>query len=258
MKIFKSRSKNFYYLLYRLVNPLFDPVKLLLGLHGYVWFVRDAIRYHLLDKNAKILSFNLYPKLDEKTSLTSFDSHYFYLPFWAFEHILKKKPRHHVDVGSTYLLSGYVSKITKATFVDIRPIPVSLKNLNVIKGSVLNLPYKDDSVESLSCLHVAEHIGLGRYGDPIDPNGTKKACRELGRVLAKNGSLYFCLPIGKDRLCFNAHRIHSPQEIINYFKNLKLVEFSVVDDKGNFIKNTDPAKYSDEDYGCGMFLFTKL
>jgi hypothetical protein len=257
MKVFKSKNKNSLYFIYRLINPIFDPLKAFTGLTGYFWFIRDAFRYKSLQRKAKIFSSNLYPILNEKTPLTSFDSHYFYHPLWVFQHIYNKKPKHHIDVGSTYALSGYLSIITKVTFIDIRPIQTELKNLTIKNASVLDLPYRTNSVESLSCLHVAEHIGLGRYGDPIDPEGTKKACTELTRVLAKNGFLYFCLPIGKERLCFNAHRVHSPDTILKYFHGLKLMEFTVVNDEGKYIKNTNPYKYRDLNYGCGMFLFTK-
>lgn len=257
MKVFKSKPKNFAYFLYRLINPIFDPVKFLQGIYGYFWFLRDLTIYKIKDPKSKLVNGNLFPILSDKTSFTSFDAHYFYHQLWAFEHIFKKKPEEHVDVGSAYQFVGFISKITKVTFIDIRPMQVFLKNLYPKKGSILDLPYKDNSIKSLSCLNVAEHIGLGRYGDPIDPHGTKKACKELSRVLAKNGLLYFCVPIGKNRTCFNAHRVHSPETIIRYFKKLKLVEFSVVDDIGIYTDNTDSKKYNNINYGCGMFLFKK-
>jgi hypothetical protein len=104
---------------------------------------------------------------------------------------------------------------------------------------------------------VAEHIGLGRYGDPLDPLGTFKACKELQRVLASGGNLYFALPVGKPRVCFNAHRIHSPDQILEYFAELKLVEFSFVNDEGHFLQNVEPDIARDAKYGCGLFQFTK-
>jgi hypothetical protein len=85
----------------------------------------------------------------------------------------------------------------------------NLDNFISKRGSILLIPYENNSIKSLSCLYVAEHIGLGRYGDPLDPFGTKKAAKELSRVLALDGNLYFSLPIGKPKLYFNAHRIHS-------------------------------------------------
>lgn len=257
MRVLKSKPKNFAYFFYRLINPIFDPIKLVQGIYGYFWYIKDLIKYKIKDPKAELINTNLYPILYEKTSFTSFDAHYFYNLLWIFEHILKNKPKQHIDVGSSYQLVGLLSKITKVTFIDIRPMQVSLKNFYSKKGNILNLPYKNNSIKSLSSLHVAEHVGLGRYGDPIDPKGTEKACKELSRVLAKNGLLYFSLPIGKSRICFNAHRIHPSETILKYFKNLKLIEFSVVDDDKNYIANANPKKYNNINYGCGMFLFKK-
>jgi hypothetical protein len=119
------------------------------------------------------------------------------------------------------------------------------------------MPFKNDSVVSLSCLHVAEHIGLGRYGDPLDPLGTKKACKELARILAPAGNLYFSLPVGKPKLCFNAHRIHSPKQIIEYFSGLEIVNFCAIDDEGKFRKDVDMSAFENATYACGLFHFTK-
>lgn len=257
MRVFKSQNKNRIYLIYRLIRPIFDPIKFYQGITGYYWYIRDMYRYNSRTNKKIRLDSQLFPILDEKVSLTPFDAHYFYQELWVFENILKKKPLMHIDIGSSYHMSGYLSKIVKSTFVDLRPIPASLKNLDIKKGDILKLPYKNDSITSLSCLHVAEHIGLGRYGDEIDPEGTKKACTELTRVLAKGGRLFFSLPIGKDRVCFNAHRVQSVKTIKNYFNKLKLESFSVVDDDGKFHENVNINKFSNMNYGCGLFMFTK-
>jgi SAM-dependent methyltransferase len=258
MKVFESKSKNLAYFFYRLINPIFDPIKFFQGIYGYFWYMRDLIVYKIKNPKAKLLNINLFPVLNEKTSFTLFDAHYFYQQIWAFENIMKAKPKGHVDIGSTYQMSGYLSKIVPTIFVDIRPINTQLKNLKVRKGDILNLPFEDDSVESLSCLHVVEHIGLGRYGDKIDPNGPKKACKELSRILKKGGRLYFSIPVGKKKICFNAHRVIPYGEILNYFKRLKLVNFSLIDDKGKFIKKTQTKMINNLNYGCGLFEFKKI
>lgn len=69
--------------------------------------------------------------------------------------------------------------------------------------------------------------------------------------------MYFSLPVGKPGLCFNAHRIHSPEQILEYFSDLKLVEFSGVDDKGNFLENIDLSELGNQAYACGMFWVRK-
>lgn len=257
MKVFKKKSQNFAYLIYRIISPIIDPITLLSGIYGYFIFIRDFVLYKIKDPKSKIYFKNIYPMVHDKTQFTHLDAHYFYQQLWVFEKVLLNKPKTHVDVASTYQMSGYLSKITPTTFIDYRPIQTNLKNLNVLRGDILNLGFKDDSVESISCLHVVEHIGLGRYGDRLDPNGTVKACKELQRVLKKGGKLYLSLPVGKEKICFNAHRIHDPETILKYFDKLKLVSYSVVDDDGNYYENFGLHKSKILNYGCGMFEFIK-
>lgn len=232
--------------------------KILSGLCKYPGYIRDMLQYSRMDGAEEIKLADTYPCLFDKTAQTGVDSHYFYQDIWAFKKICSLKPNYHVDVGSSVGFIGFLSAVMEVHFVDIRPLKVSnMKNIKSVKGSILEMPYEDGLLKSLSCLHVAEHIGLGRYGDPLDPLGTKKATAELIRCLAPNGNLFFALPIGKPRLCFNAHRIHSPQQIVEYFGELELVEFSATGDDKQFIEGADPAEYVNQRYACGMFWFRK-
>jgi hypothetical protein len=229
--------------------------KLLHAVLEYPKYIKDMRKYSKMDGAEKIRLADTYPCLFDRTSKTKIDSHYFYQQLWAFKKIYALSPKLHVDVGSSTDFVSLLSVITQVHFVDIRPLDIcSFENLKNIKGSLLDLPYEDNSLESISCLHVAEHIGLGRYGDPLDPLGTKKAAGELTRCLAIGGNLLFSLPVGKPRLCFNAHRIHSPWHIIDYFKSLKLVELSGTGDDKRFIENIDIKVLEN---ACGMFWFRK-
>lgn len=197
------------------------------------------------------------PRFGEDSDAHGIDFHYFHQGIWTARHLAQDKPGGHVDVGSQDYLVGHLSTLTQVTSVELRPLPVATENLFHIRGSVTDLPFQNDSVRSLSCLHVAEHIGLGRYGDPLDPDGTEKACRELARVLAPSGILYFSVPIGRERIEFNAHRVHRPQTILNYFGNLRLDEFSAVTDQGSFVRDADITAFDDARYALGLFRFTK-
>jgi hypothetical protein len=106
-------------------------------------------------------------------------------------------------------------------------------------------------------MHTVEHIGLGRYGDPIDPNGDIKAGAELKRVLQEEGYLLFVTPVGQPKIEFNAHRIYSYEMILDMFNELELKEFSLVTDSGDFIENANPDIVKEQKYGCGCFLFKK-
>ena len=109
------------------------------------------------------------------------------------------------------------------------------------------------SLRSLSSLHVFEHIGLGRYGDPIGAKHLDSAVSEVLRVLAKGGNFFFAVPIGIQRLEYNAQRVFAVSTVMEMFKSLELVEFSVVTDADNLILNADTDGYGDAQYSCGLF-----
>jgi hypothetical protein len=104
------------------------------------------------------------------------------------------------------------------TVVDTRPLPVSIEGFTFIQDGATTLSSFDDaSVESLSCLHALEHFGLGRYGDPVDPDAPFKALRSFEWVLKPAGRLYLGVPIGRERLEFNGHRIFGPSTVFRTF-----------------------------------------
>jgi hypothetical protein len=134
---------------------------------------------------------------------------------------------------------------------------VRQSGLYCVAADINYLPFASGSVTSLSCLHVIEHIGLGRYGDPINADGARQAAEELQRVIARGGTFYLSTPIGRERVCFNAHRVFAPATILSFFSQLTLTRFSYVSDNGSFIENANPAEVSQLDYGCGFFEFRK-
>jgi SAM-dependent methyltransferase len=197
------------------------------------------------------------PQLLDRTATTPYDPHYTHQDAWAAREIHRRMPRWHVDVGSRVSFVAGLAAFVPVTFVDLRPLDAAIPGLEPLEGSLLDLPFERETVESLSCLHVAEHIGLGRYGDPLDPDGTRKAARELERVLAPGGRLYFSLPVGEARTEFNAHRVHDPREIPALFGALRLAAFSGVDDAGRWHAELEPDDLAGARWGCGFYTFTR-
>lgn len=110
-------------------------------------------------------------------------------------------------------------------------------------------------------MHVVEHVGLGRYGDKVDPEGDLRAIKELQRVVKTGGDLLLVLPIGRPRVQFNAHRIYSSQSVKHLFASWDLIEFYLIPDKGYSeepILNPSDEVSSKQEYGCGCFWFKKL
>jgi len=109
-------------------------------------------------------------------------------------------------------------------------------------------------------MHVLEHIGLGRYGDPLDPEGDIKAINELIRVVKPGGYLLVAVPVGQARICFNAHRVYNNQQFINYFTGMELVEMSLIPDGDaptGLIINPPESMIDSQHYGCGCYWFKK-
>jgi len=250
------RDRKLVLFIYRICLPLVDINKFLASVTGVFWYIPNLIKY-MIESKTWLINLDMYPILDEKTKITGVDYQYLYQQLWVFNEVNKLKPKDHYDIGSTYQMSGYIAGITNAHFLDIRPVKVDIDNLELLEGSIENLPFEDNSLESVSCLHVIEHIGLGRYGDNMNINGSEIACRELGRVVKKGGYLYLSTPIGRERVCFNAHRVFNPNTILNYFKDFELEEFNMVDDEGKLYKDIKVKEFKDKEYSLGMFKLRK-
>jgi len=199
-----------------------------------------------------------YPCLNDKTATTAFDGHYIYHTAWAARVLAHSKPNKHIDIGSYLYFSTITSAFIPIDFYDYRPVKLELSDLCSKHCDLVNLPFKSNSIHSLSCMHTIEHVGLGRYGDPIDPNGDLKAIREIRRVTAKKGNLLMVVPIGKKKLQFNAHRIYDYIEFLSYFPDFKLNQFALVTDTNNFVINPSVAKINKQIYGCGCFWLQKI
>lgn len=108
-------------------------------------------------------------------------------------------------------------------------------------------------------MHTIEHIGLGRYGDPIDPNGDRRALSELQRVVAEGGSLLIVVPIGKPRIQYNSHRIYDPEMIKEMLPDLQLHTWSLLPDDSTDGLIEDPSRdfALQQRYGCGCFWFKR-
>lgn len=199
----------------------------------YFHFLREYRTFQALnrvDGRFSLDFFQQYPCLFDKTHETPFEPHYVYHPAWATRILRKINPKKHIDISSTVTFCSMISAFIPTDFYDIRPANIKLTGLTTKRGDLLALPFRDNSLESISCMHTIEHIGLGRYGDPLDPGGDLKAIAELIRVTKPGGSILFVTPVGKKCLRFNAHRIYAYKDIVSSFLGCELKEFSLVPD----------------------------
>lgn len=192
--------------------------------------------------------------------------HYFAQDIWGAKKIWKANPKEHYDIGSR--LDGFIAHLLvfrdTVNYIDIRPLPNEIEGLHFIQGDASDLTtIEDASIESLSSFHAVEHFGLGRYGDPIDPEACFKALHNFARIISKQGHLYLGVPIGpRNKVVFNAHRIFTVKTIIEELKELKLIDFALITPQEQNYKKillTEIDKLNEEvtDYSCGLFEFVK-
>lgn len=238
-----------------------NPYLFVSGLRHAPRFIREYRTYRRLQTDDfPLTTDDLQPILaDYRGQAGIARGHYFHQDLWAARAIVARAPARHVDIGSR--IDGFVAHlltVMPVSVIDIRPLESDVDGLTFQQGDATHLSaIPSDSLESVSSLHAVEHIGLGRYGDAVDPDGWRKALAELRRILAPGGRLYLSVPVGRQRVCFNAHRIFHPATIVAACAPLRLINFSAVGDDERLHVDVPLETVAAANHACGLFLFTK-
>jgi hypothetical protein len=171
---------------------------------------------------------------------------YFYQDIMVANHILNQKSNRHVTIGSNITgFVGHVATFMPITVCDIRPLgTISHHNIDFVQRDfgdpcADNSDLVSDSVSCLSCLH---HVGIGRYGDPINPDAPFLVLDHLSQLVAPGGFLYLGTTVGPEsRVIFNQSRVFTVQEILEHLPNFDLARFDYYNPVGNVIhENLSP------------------
>ena len=256
------------------VRPL---VHLLLGfnlrkklsiMRGMGWYFSDLFKIRKqLKQQSNFQVSSLYPILSDKFDHAGvMKGHYFHQDLLIAKKIYQNGPKKHVDIGSR--IDGFIAHVAVFREVEVFDIRGMESDVGNVIFKQADLSARDFDLEnytdSISSLHAIEHFGLGRYGDSIDVNGHIKAIENIWKCLKPGGVFYFSVPIGPQRIEFNAHRIFSVSYLLNLFsEKYDLVSFSFVDDAGDLILNQPIDKFEEINsnfscnYGCGIFELRK-
>ena len=158
---------------------------------------------------------------------------YFFQDMWAAREIYRSNVKHVYDIGSR--IDGFIAHLlameVNVTLLDIRPFPHKIEGLNFIQADAMHMDgIEDNSLETVSGLCSFEHFGLGRYSDPIDYEGWKKALHAVKRKMKVGGTFYLSVPVGpRNKVAFNAHRVFNPVTIAaEMLPEVSLHEFSYI------------------------------
>jgi SAM-dependent methyltransferase len=211
---------------------------------------------------------NLYPCIEDRYEKSGIASgHYFHQDLLIANKIYIHKPVKHVDIGSR--IDGFVAHVASFREIevfDIRELTGVISNINFRRLDITDRDFVlSDYCDSVSCLHALEHFGLGRYGDRVDYNGHLLGWENIYKMLKKEGKLYFSVPIGVQRIEFNAHRVFSLEYVMNNMigSRYKVDSFSYVNDSGDLVKDAvlDERSLKSSfslNYGCGIFELSKI
>ena len=244
-----------------------DPVIFINAIRGIPFYLNDRVKIKKQKgKDSNFYFGRNYPILGERFSESgTMTGHYFHQDLFVARKIFNDNPNKHVDIGSR--TDGFVAHLAvfrKIEVLDIREQTSRVKNVSFRKADLMQLP--DDMTnycDSISALHSIEHFGLGRYGDPVYYYGYLKALENITKILQSRGKFYFSVPIGPQRIEFNAHRVFSVKYLLELLnKDFILNSFSFIDDAGDFheevllIPENIESSFSCT-YGCGIFELTK-
>lgn len=253
---------------YRIANIFgFNPLVLIDSIRGIPAYFRDLsiIKKQKGPDNSFVFGPSFLMLGDRYEESGKMSGHYFHQDIFVARRILVNNPERHVDVGSrTDGFVAHVAVFRKIEVLDIRDQESKVRNVSFRQADILHLTDNMiNAFDSVSSLHAIEHIGLGRYGDPADYFGHLKAINNISRMLVVGGKFYFSVPIGNQRIEFNAHRIFSVRYLMDLFqRGFILNNFSFVDDVGDLhedveMSSDEVAKNFGCQFGCGIFELTK-
>lgn len=236
---------------------------------GALLYQKDRVKYEELIKGRSQYSFALDPfydypiYIDRFAQAGSLDA-YFWQDLWAAKLVFKLNPGKHYDIGSR--VDGFIGHLASfrdnIILIDVRELNGTIPGVSFFQADATNLEeIENDCIESISALCSLEHFGLGRYGEEVDPDAWEKAMKSIARVVKPGGHAFIAVPIGKEHVEFNAHRIFFAQTVIDAFAPLRLVSLSCTDGSASGIEENVPIhKYDLEDnHGTrfGLFHFVK-
>lgn len=220
------------------------------------WYTEDYKLFKkMMGTNFEFPLYKNYPCLNDKNdSAGRLNNPYFPQDMYVARKIYLSHPQKHVDIGSR--LDGFVAHVAifrEIEVFDIRPMKSRLPNITFTQADFTNgekLPI--NYCDSVSCLHALEHFGLGRYGDKIDPEGHLKGFANITKILKPGGTFYFSVPMGVQRIEFNAHRIFGMPYLMQWVtKDFSIASFAFIDDDCSLHENVKlKEEYIANSFGC--------
>jgi SAM-dependent methyltransferase len=231
------------------------------------WYKADYIQFvKIIGDNTDFPITPNYPCLNDKDVDSGVaKGAYFHQDMFVAKQIYINTPKKHVDIGSR--IDGFIAHVAvfrPVEIFDIRSLDSKVENISFIQADLMSADFSYiNYCDSISSLHALEHFGLGRYGDQLDPIGHLKGFENITKMLKQGGTFYFSVPMGVQRIEFNAHRIFNLHYLLNWVsKDFTIVSFSYINDLGDFYENIELTEQAISstfncNHGCAVFVLSK-
>jgi SAM-dependent methyltransferase len=132
-----------------------------------------------------------------------------------------------LDVGSTgsqlpLMLAGLGYEVWT---IDVRLYEFEgVSNaLHCVVGDIRRTDFPPSFFDIILAVSTIEHVGLGRYGDPVDMEGDRKAMEEIRRVMKEGneGVLLMTVPFGKVSTQ-KLHRVYDQESLLVLLRHFKI------------------------------------
>lgn len=137
--------------------------------------------------------------------------------------------RHPIE-GKRVAIMGSIKPWYEAICLHYGGTPISIE-YNVITPADKRLRMihvddasKEEPFDAAISISSFEHDGLGRYGDPINPNGDFQTMEKMKKLVKKDGLLFLAVPVGKDAIVFNAHRRYGEYRLPYLIDNWEMID----------------------------------
>jgi SAM-dependent methyltransferase len=143
-----------------------------------------------------------------------------------------------LDVGNIKVTNAILSIEHNVTSLVLMDCEDRISNVNYIIHDIANpLPFEKDSFDIFTSSVSLHLVGLGRYGDSINPNTLINFISELDRVMKPKSDVIISISYGKNFLSFNEGWKFDMNTLKELFKNWKLIDYLIDNHSSHIVKN---------------------
>jgi SAM-dependent methyltransferase len=163
---------------------------------------------------------------DASADGTEFFDHYDAYAAWAAQRIFARGTRlKTLDVGSVKMMNAVLAAAHDVTSLVLADCGDRVSSVRYIVHDVADkLPFADATFDVFTSMVALGLVGLGRYGDRVDPDCLVNLIAELDRVMKPNADLVVSVCFGRNALHFNNTWLFDIPTIERLFGNWRIVD----------------------------------